>query len=27
VLDMEHRIVTYVESLQEPPPVTAPAQH
>jgi hypothetical protein len=26
VLDMEHRIVTYVESLQEPPPVAAPAQ-
>jgi len=26
VLDMEHRIVTYVESLQEPPPVPAPAQ-
>jgi hypothetical protein len=26
VLDMEHRIVTYVESLQEPPPATAPAQ-
>lgn len=27
VLDIEHRIVTYVESLQEPPPAAAPAQH
>jgi len=26
VLDMEHRIVTYVESLQEPPPAPPPAQ-